>query len=59
MLKSKITNVSALQFFQLLRYSSLVLVSVLLAKSSFTQVDIGEYETLLFIAGGVSFFLAQ
>ena len=56
MLKSKITNVSALQFFQLLRYSSLVLVSVLLAKSTFTQVDIGEYETLLFIAGGVSFF---
>ena len=56
MLKSKITNVSALQFFQLLRYSSLVLISVLLAKSSFTQINIGEYETLLFIAGGVSFF---
>ena len=56
MLKNRISNVSALQFFQLLRYSSLVLVSVLLAKSSFTQINIGEYETLLFIAGGVSFF---
>jgi len=56
MLKNRISNVSALQFFQLLRYSSLVLISILLAKSSFTQVNIGEYETLLFIAGGVSFF---
>ena len=54
--KNRISNVSALQFFQLLRYASLVLVSVLLAKSRFTQVNIGEYETLLFIAGGVSFF---
>ncbi len=56
MLKNRISKVSALQFFQLLRYSSLVLVSILLAKSSFTQINIGEYETLLFIAGGVSFF---
>ncbi len=56
MLKNRISNVSALQYYQLLRYLSIVLVSVLLAKSSFAQVNIGEYETLLFIAGGVSFF---
>lgn len=56
MLGEKITKVSALQFYQLVRYSTLILVSILLAKSSFTQIHIGEYETLLFIAGGVSFF---
>ncbi len=55
-IKHKITNISALQFFQILRYSTLVLISVLFAKSKFSQITIGEYETLLFIAGGVSFF---
>ena len=56
MLKNKITNISALQFYQLLRYTTLVIISILLSKSYFTQVQIGEYETLLFIAGSVSFF---
>jgi len=55
-LKNKITNISALQFYQLLRYTTLVIISILLSKSYFTQVQIGEYETLLFIAGSVSFF---
>ena len=51
-----ISNVSALQIFQILRYATLTLISVVFAKSHLSKIEIGEYETLIFIAGAASFF---
>ncbi|MBI5218167.1 MAG: oligosaccharide flippase family protein [Bacteroidia bacterium] len=51
-----ITNVSALQFFQLFRFGILLLISILFTKTHLSVKDIGIYEMLLFIAGAVSFF---
>jgi len=52
----KITQISALQIFQLIRFSALVLIGVVLAKSSLSTSEIGQYETFLLLAGAVSFF---
>lgn len=54
--KLKITNVNALQFFQLVRYGSLLLIGILLSKSGLEQSEIGHYETFLLIAGAFTFF---
>jgi O-antigen/teichoic acid export membrane protein len=54
-LKNRITNISALQFIQLLRFSVLFLISIVFARY-YTKSQIGEYETLLFVASAVSFF---
>lgn len=55
-IKSKISDVSGLQMFQLIRYAALLLVGVLLAKSGLSSDEIGQYETFLLVGGGFSFF---
>ncbi len=51
-----INTTTAVQFNQILRQASLVLISILLAKSGLTTGDIGVYETLLFIGTTLSYF---
>lgn len=51
-----LNTISAFQFFQLVRYATLILIGVVFAKSALGQSAIGEYETFVFIAGAVSFF---
>ncbi len=55
-MKLKLTTVYSLQIFQLMRYASLVLIGVVMAKSSLGMEAIGMYEQFLFLAGSVSFF---
>lgn len=55
-IKSKISDVSGLQMFQLIRYAALLLVGVLLAKSGLSSDEIGQYETFLLVGGFFSFF---
>lgn len=52
----KITQISALQIFQLIRFSTLILIGVVFAKLGIATSEIGQYETFLFVAGAVSFF---
>ncbi len=52
----RITQISALQIFQLLRFSTLMLIGVVFTKSALSTSEIGQYETFLFLAGAVSFF---
>lgn len=54
--KTKISSISAFQFYQLVRYSTLILIGVVFTKTAISQSEIGEYETFLFISGAVSFF---
>lgn len=51
-----LTKVSAMQLFQLIRYSTLILIGIVFSKSVLTRSEIGQYETVLFLAGAVSFF---
>jgi hypothetical protein len=51
-----ITTTAALQFNQILRQVSLVLTSILLAKSGLSTDNIGVYEMLLFIGTTMSYF---
>lgn len=53
---NKLTRISALQIFQLIRFSTLLLIGVVFAKSGFTTSEIGLYETFLFLASAISFF---
>lgn len=55
LITSRISNISALQFIQLLRFSVLFLISIVFTRY-YTKSQIGEYETLLFVASAVSFF---
>lgn len=55
-MKNKINSISAFQFYQLVRYATLILIGVVFTKTTITQSEIGEYETFVFIAGAVSFF---
>jgi O-antigen/teichoic acid export membrane protein len=55
-LKPRISHISALQIFQLLRFSTLILIGVVFTKSGLSTSQIGQYETFLLIAGAVSFF---
>ncbi len=55
-LQKHITNVRALQLFQMMRVGVLLLISIILTKSSISLNEIGLYETFLLIAGAVSFF---
>lgn len=55
-LKKYITNVSALQFFQIVRFGVLLLISIIFTKTRLGVGEIGVYETFLLIAGSVSFF---
>jgi O-antigen/teichoic acid export membrane protein len=54
--KNKLNSISAFQFYQLVRYATLILIGVIFTKTAITQTEIGEYETFVFIAGAVSFF---
>lgn len=56
MKKFSISNVKALQFFQLIRYGALFLIGILLSKSELGKTNIGHYETFLLIAGAFTFF---
>lgn len=56
LLKPRISHISALQIFQLLRFSTLIIIGVVFAKSGLSTSQIGQYETFLLIAGAVSFF---
>ena len=55
-MKIKINTISAFQFNQLARYTTLILTGIILTKTSITQTEIGQYETFTFLAGAVSFF---
>lgn len=55
-MKKYLNSISAFQLFQLVRYSTLILVGIVFAKTTLTQKAIGEYETFVFLAGAVSFF---
>ncbi len=55
-MRYRLNTVSAFQFYQLVRYTILVLAGIVLAKSNLSQQAIGEYETFLFLAGALSFF---
>jgi hypothetical protein len=55
-MKIKLNNISAFQFYQLARYTTLIAIGIIFAKSSLSQQAIGEYETFVFVAGAVSFF---
>jgi O-antigen/teichoic acid export membrane protein len=51
-----ISNVNALQFFQLVRYGTLVLIGIIMSKTELGKTNIGHYETFLLIAGAFTFF---
>ncbi len=55
-MKKYLNTVSAFQFYQLVRYATLILIGVVFTKTALTQSSIGEYETFVFLAGSVSFF---
>ncbi|MFW6370905.1 MAG: oligosaccharide flippase family protein [Bacteroidota bacterium] len=55
-MRFRLNTISALQFYQLVRYTTLIMVGVVFAKSELSQQAIGEYETFIFLAGAVSFF---
>jgi O-antigen/teichoic acid export membrane protein len=50
-----INNISALQFIQLLRFGTLFLAGVVFVRF-YSTPQIGEFETLLLVAGAVTFF---
>jgi O-antigen/teichoic acid export membrane protein len=58
-IKSYISTVSGLQFFQLWRFGIVFLIGIFFTKSHLNTVEIGAYETILLIAGAVSFFWLQ
>ncbi|NSW94738.1 MAG: oligosaccharide flippase family protein [Bacteroidales bacterium] len=51
-----IDNISGLQLFQLMRFVTFLIVSIVFTKSHLTRADIGSWEMFLFIAGLMSFF---
>lgn len=51
-----LSTTRALQYFQLLRQGSVLLVSVILAKSGLSTADIGAYEMLFYLGTVLSFF---
>lgn len=55
-MKIKLNTISAFQFNQLARYTTLILTGIVFTKTTLNQTEIGEYETFTFLAGAVSFF---
>jgi hypothetical protein len=51
-----ITLTRALLFYQLLRQGTMLLIAILLAKSSLGTAAIGQYEQVWFLGGALSFF---
>lgn len=54
--KKYINSISSFQYFQLVRYSTLLLIGIVFTKTTLSSTDIGRYETFTFLAGAVSFF---
>jgi O-antigen/teichoic acid export membrane protein len=54
--KFAINNILGLQIFQVLRFVSFLIISIVFTKSSLSLKQIGDWELLLFIAGALSFF---
>ena len=52
----RISNISSLQTFQLVRFSTFLLISIIFTKSHLSTEEIVLFEILLFIASAVSFF---
>jgi O-antigen/teichoic acid export membrane protein len=55
-MNQKLTNISALQLFQLVRFGAFVLIGIVFTKTQLSTQAIGEYEQFLFLAAGISFF---
>lgn len=55
-LSFNINNTGGLQLFQLLRFICFLVISVVLAKAHFSDSDIGDWETFVFVSGALSFF---
>lgn len=55
-MKKYFNTISAFQFYQVVRFATLILIGIVFTKTILTQTEIGEYETFAFIAGAVSFF---
>jgi len=49
-------TISSLQVFQIMRFVSFLIISIVFTKSNLTITEIGDYEYFLFIASAVSFF---
>lgn len=49
-------TLSGLQFFQLFRYGSVFLISIILPRAGLAKADIGLFESFVFFAGIVSYF---
>ncbi len=52
----KLSNLSSLQLFQLIRYGTFVLIGICFAKLQLPQSVIGQFETFILVSGMVSFF---
>lgn len=52
----KLTSLTSLQLFQLIRYGTFVLIGICFARLHLPANDIGHFETFLLISGMVSFF---
>lgn len=55
-MKYSLTASSAFQVFHVLRQISIILTAILLAKSGISEVEIGNYEMLMFVLFSISFF---
>lgn len=55
-LNKYINNISSLQTFQLVRFFTFLVISILFTKSTLSTADIGVFEVFLFIASFLSFF---
>jgi O-antigen/teichoic acid export membrane protein len=54
--KFRINNVLSLQVFQILRFTAFLLISVFFTKFHLSVEEIGEWELMLFISSGISYF---
>lgn len=54
--KKVFSNVGSLQIYQLLRFTTFFIISIVLTKSHISRRDIGLFEAFTFIAGLVTFF---
>lgn len=51
-----LSNLSALQLFQLIRYGSFIVIGICFAKLQLNQTAIAQFETFILISGMLSFF---
>jgi len=54
--KKVFSNVGSLQIYQLIRFTTFLIISIVLTKSNVLRKDIGLFEAFMFIAGLVTFF---